>query len=101
MYGHHFFFPPAFGPEMLFGNLFIGFFFLVVAAWVLVWKGLALWHAARNGQKIWFLVLLILNTLGILEIIYLVWFRTKDPYTPSLFSTKPAAPVSSTEKPAE
>lgn len=48
---------------------------LVVALWTLVWKALALWHAARNRQKIWFLVLLIVNTVGILEIIYLKWYR--------------------------
>ena len=43
-------------------------FFLLV--WSLFWKGLALWHAARRGQPWWFLVLLLVNTLGLLEIIY-------------------------------
>jgi len=45
--------------------------FLVVVAWSLFWKGLALWHSARRGQNVWFIVLLVLNTAGILEIIYL------------------------------
>ncbi|MEK7569569.1 MAG: DUF5652 family protein [Patescibacteria group bacterium] len=45
--------------------------FVLVVAWSLFWKGLALWHAAKRGQIKWFLVMLILNTLGILEIIYL------------------------------
>lgn len=49
---------------------------LVVAVWTLVVKGFALWHAARNGQKEWFIALLIINTLGILEVVYLVWFRS-------------------------
>ena len=44
---------------------------LVVVLWAIVWKGLALWHAARRGQYWWFGILLVVNTLGILEIIYL------------------------------
>lgn len=48
----------------------------VAALWTLIIKGYALWHAARNGQKWWFIALLIVNTLGILEVIYLIWFRT-------------------------
>ena len=48
-----------------------------LAAWVIVWKGLALWKAARNGSKPWFVALLILNTVGILEIIYIFFFSKK------------------------
>jgi hypothetical protein len=47
--------------------------------WSLVWKGLALWKAARNGSKPWFVVLLIVNTLGILEILYIYVFSKKAP----------------------
>lgn len=39
--------------------------------WSLFWKGLALWHAARKRQPWWYVALLIFNTAGILEIIYL------------------------------
>lgn len=39
--------------------------------WSVFWKGLALWHSAQRGQYWWFVILLIVNTLGILEIIYL------------------------------
>ena len=46
-----------------------GFFLLVI--WSLFWKGLALWHAGRKCQPVWFTALLIINTAGILEIIYL------------------------------
>jgi hypothetical protein len=45
--------------------------FFPMLVWVGVWKGLALWYAARRGQKVWYVVLLIINTLGILEIIYI------------------------------
>lgn len=50
-------------------------FIVLAAIWTIAIKGYALWHAARNGQKEWFIALLVINTLGILEIIYLVWFR--------------------------
>ncbi len=45
--------------------------FVVILIWSAIWKGIALWKAARNGSKPWFVVLLVLNTLGILEIIYI------------------------------
>ncbi len=44
---------------------------LLAVLWVLYWKGLALWKSSRLSQKKWFIVLLITNTLGILDIIYL------------------------------
>ena len=44
---------------------------LVLAIWTIPWKGYALWLAAKRSQKGWFLVLLILNTVGILEIFYI------------------------------
>ena len=43
----------------------------VAIIWTLVWKGLALWRSAGLRQKYWFMAILIINTLGILEIIYL------------------------------
>lgn len=43
----------------------------LIVLWSLVWKGLALWRAAQRGEKIWFIVFLLVNTAGILEIIYL------------------------------
>ena len=39
--------------------------------WSIFWKGLALWHSGRRGQAWWFFILLVVNTVGILEIIYL------------------------------
>ncbi|HUD03934.1 MAG TPA: DUF5652 family protein [Candidatus Paceibacterota bacterium] len=44
---------------------------LLIVLWSVFWKGLALWHSARRDQPIWFVILLVVNTLGILEIIYL------------------------------
>jgi methionyl-tRNA synthetase len=45
--------------------------------WSVVWKALALWHAAREGDKVWFIILLLVNTLGILEILYIYVFSKK------------------------
>ena len=44
---------------------------LILVLWSFVWKGLALWHAGRRGQPWWFIIFLVVNTVGILEIIYL------------------------------
>ena len=46
--------------------------------WSLVWKGLALWRAARLNQKWWYIALLPINTLGILEILYLYVFSKPE-----------------------
>lgn len=46
----------------------------IISVWALVWKGLALWKSARKGSKVWFVVLLIINTFGILEILYIFVF---------------------------
>jgi len=48
---------------------------LFLSVWTLVWKGVALYHAGKNRQKVWFVVLLLLNDLGILSMIYLRWFQ--------------------------
>jgi hypothetical protein len=60
-------------------NPFLGIAFLV---WLLFWKSLALWRAAKYNQVNWFIAILILNsiTLGILEIVYLFRFA-KTPIT--------------------
>ena len=40
----------------------------------LVLKGIALWKSARLNSIIWFIVLLVVNTFGILEILYIFVF---------------------------
>jgi len=45
--------------------------------WSLIWKGFALWRAARAGQAAWFIVLLFVNTAGLLEIAYLLFFAPR------------------------
>ena len=47
---------------------------VIILIWSLIWKGFALWRAARNNSIVWFVVLLVVNTIGILEILYLFVF---------------------------
>lgn len=49
--------------------------FYLLIAWSIIWKGIALWHSARNKQLGWYIAILIVNAVGILEIIYLLFFR--------------------------
>jgi hypothetical protein len=49
----------------------------VLVIWSLIWKGIALWKAARNSHTAWFVILLLVNTAGILEIIYIYGFNKK------------------------
>jgi len=46
----------------------------VLVIWSLIWKGFGLWRASKNNSPAWFIAILILNTLGILEILYLFVF---------------------------
>lgn len=48
--------------------------FIPLIVWAIFWKGWALWRAAKNDSKVWFVVLLVVNTLGILDILYLFVF---------------------------
>lgn len=56
--------------------------FIFVLVWEAVWKTIAMRKAARNNQLPWFLCLLILNTAGILPILYIFVFQPKKEKTP-------------------
>jgi len=43
----------------------------------LVFRAIAMWHAARNSQRYWFIVLAVINSVGLLPIIYLLFFKNK------------------------
>jgi hypothetical protein len=49
----------------------------ILMLWDLIWKGIALWKAGRNNQLGWFIALLVVNSLGILPIIYILFFQKK------------------------
>lgn len=46
--------------------------------WSTFWKGLALWKAARKKHLTWFIILLLVNTLGLLEIAYVYYLIRWD-----------------------
>lgn len=45
--------------------------FIILAVWDLIWRGMALWRSAHRNQGAWFVVLLVINSAGILPILYL------------------------------
>jgi hypothetical protein len=49
---------------------------VLVSIWETIWKAFGMWHSAKNDDKLWFVLIMILNTLGILPIIYL-YTKTK------------------------
>ena len=51
---------------------------IIVAIWSLFWKIPSIWMAIKNDKKWWFVVLLIFNTLGILEIVYIFFVAKKN-----------------------
>ncbi len=78
---------------------FVGFSVLgiaivaVLVILIVVLKGYALWHAAKRDEKGWFIALLLLNTAGILELIYL-YFIVKKWDKPTSSSTPASEPQS-------
>ncbi len=56
-------------------NLYPTILFIIAFIWNVFWKGIGLWRASKNNQKIWFIIILIINTFGILEILYLAFFQ--------------------------
>ena len=46
----------------------------IIVIWSLVWMGVAMWKAARKNHLIWFIIFLLVHTLGILEILYIFVF---------------------------
>jgi len=54
-----------------------GWILFIIMLWVLPWKGLALWKAAHKNDQWWFIAMLVINTLGILEILYIYVFSKR------------------------
>ena len=49
--------------------------------WEVIWKIIGMWKSARNNQLAWFICIAILNTIGLLPIIYIVWFQDEKKNT--------------------
>jgi len=54
-----------------------GLVILLAILWTIPWKGVALWKAAGDKDLIWFIVIFLLNTLAVLEIIYIFFISKK------------------------
>lgn len=52
----------------------------LIIIWEIIWKATALWKAARHNQLYWFIGLVIINSVGILPIVYILFFQ-KDKNT--------------------
>ena len=50
-------------------------FMLPFVLFDLILRGFALWKSAKKDQNIWFIALLVVNSMGILPLIYLVLNR--------------------------
>lgn len=46
--------------------------------WEAVWKAVGMWKSARHGQLVWFICIAVFNTVGILPIVYILFFQKKD-----------------------
>jgi hypothetical protein len=46
----------------------------IILVWSQIWKLFGLWTAARKKSIIWFIILALVNTVGILEILYIFVF---------------------------
>lgn len=69
--------------------------FIVALVWNVIWKGIAWWTAARKNHPFWFVLFFIINTMGILEILYFFVFSKMDF---SNFQAKNSAPEKKVKK---
>ena len=51
---------------------------IILAVWDGVWKLIALWKAARNKHLAWFICIALINTVGILPIIYILINKNRE-----------------------
>jgi len=47
---------------------------IIIVLWSTAWKLLALWKSARKNHLVWFIVMAVINTVGILPILYIFVF---------------------------
>lgn len=50
---------------------------VILALWEGVWKLIAMWKAGRNNHLAWFICIALINTIGILPIVYIFIHRKK------------------------
>jgi len=50
---------------------------VLFVAWDLYWRGRALWLAAQKKELYWFIALLVVNSVGILPLLYIFVFSKR------------------------
>lgn len=70
----HFWYNPAMEQLPISANVAI----VLITLWTIPWKIYAVWLSVKNDHKKWFVVLLLLNTIAILEIIYIFKIAKKS-----------------------
>lgn len=66
--------------EEIVSNWRIIFLYVILPAliiWEAIWKAIALWKAGRNNHLYWFIAIFVINSLGILPIIYLIILKKR------------------------
>lgn len=48
---------------------------IALAIWDIIWKLVAMWYAARDKQKLWYILLVLFNSIGVLPILYIYVIR--------------------------
>ena len=64
---------------------------VLVQIWDLIWKSLALWRAARNKDVFWFVLLILINSAGLLPAFYL-FYISKNPKRKVIHIKMPSIP---------
>ena len=63
----------GFNPLWVVGFSLLGILAATFIIGILALKGYSLWTAAKRNEKWWFIALLFINTLGLLELAYLIF----------------------------
>lgn len=50
---------------------------ILLVIWEAIWKLIAMWKAGRNNHLAWFICIALINSIGILPIIYILMHRKK------------------------
>ena len=55
----------------------LGIFTIALFVALIALKGYSLWIASKRNEPVWFIILLVVNTAGILELIYLYFVANR------------------------
>jgi Family of unknown function (DUF5652) len=51
---------------------------IILTIWEVIWKIVGMWKSARNNHVAWFICIAVINTIGILPIVYILINRKKS-----------------------